>query len=289
MFLRVSDSLPEVFGIDPFAGLDLTCPPQAATVAIQLGQLAHRLMQAAKCHILPAPALAPDPPTLSDVLAGLRRAAEHFTARSGDVRVPFLWTDPAAFRSGAIGRTLAGAALPGHAVEGFLVLVAEAIEGCLIHVARQSPIRVAAPVVGDLQPGGPYLVLALCEPSGHGHVSLTCAHAVAVLDWRRFIPIASNLERDVLRALVYLQEALDLHGTECSILRDMPLRSGDPIRYRLTIRSPGMAPREITFALATADLPEACDGNDNRSEVVVSLRTWCDGTFMAWLVRALAD
>ena len=87
MFLRVSDSLPEVFGIDPFAGLDLTCPPQAATVAIQLGQLAHRLMQAAKCHILPAPALAPDPPTLSDALAGLRLDGDLGATLSGAARL----------------------------------------------------------------------------------------------------------------------------------------------------------------------------------------------------------
>src|SRR3546814_7206393 len=54
---------------------------------------------------------------------------------------------------------------------------------------------------------------------------------------RRFVPVSTSLDRDVLRALEHLQVALDAHGAECAIRRELPFSGTAPIQITLSLRS----------------------------------------------------
>lgn len=285
------------------AGYRLPALPIPETVGEQLGRLLTALMHEAGCHFVPAPAQAPDPPSLGSALDALHGASGAFDAGMNDGLAPMVWTNPSALRSGEIARRLSQNQSTGGSGQGFLVLLADDIVGPLVYLPRQSPIRVAMPVNGDLRPGGPYLVLVLCEFAGAGLAQLVEAYAVAVLDLRRFVPICANFVRDILRALLHLQATLDAHGCECTIAREPPLGPGGYDHVLLTLTPRGEPARSVRFAInPSADMgrvpvqPVAVQPGPGQpgptgtdpDTFVATQANWEDGTFIAWLMHALS-
>ena len=284
--MKTEQSQPVIFGVETWPDFTIAHGASPPPIAAQLAQLSEQLMLAANCHILPAPARAPDPSTFKRALSELSAALAGFGSRAHASQAPLFWTDPAALASGEITRVLSNALQPGEPAQGFLVLIAEAISGSLIYFPRRSPIRVSTPVSGDLQSGGPYLVLVLCEAETPGRVALTGAHAVAIAEMERFMPVANDLERDIVRALIHLQIALDAYGIECDIRRDLPAPGNGMVHFCVNIRLPGMLPQHFGFAIAPNGWSsEALDGRA-RAEFVVTKQEWHSGAFIAWLIGA---
>ena len=262
-------------------------PGRLKPIGAQLGELLGHLMHSANCHIIPAPAQAPDPPSPAMALAALRRASELFDTGPGRGLASSLWTSPSVLRSGEAARQLQAAGTPGESMQGFLALLADDVAGPLIYPLKWSPIRVAAPVAGDLGLGGPYLVLALCELTATGHATLTGAYATAIYEARRPVPVGGGLVRDVLCALVHLQEVLDAYGTECRIERAYPFIAAGDVQLALSIASHGDILRRVRLAVHMSPGVQSLPPGDSPPDFVVTPANWQDGTFMAWLVRTL--
>lgn len=283
--MKTDPARPDIFGVETRSDFAMAFSGSPPPIGEQLAQLSLKLMLAADSHIIPAPARAPDLPTLAGALTQLRGALAGFGARGDPAQAPLFWTDPAALGSGEITRALSNAVRPGEPAQGFLVLIAEAVAGPLIYLPRRSPIRVSAPIAGDLRLDGPYLVLVLCEAAVPGRMVLTGAHATAVAEVRRLLPVASDLERDVVRVLIHLQSALDAFGMECDVIRELPALDDRLVHFAVTTRFRGGSLRNFCFAVAANAGTSAVRDGSGRAELVVTDRAWRDGTFIAWLIR----
>lgn len=95
----------------------------------------------------------------------------------------------------------------GHAPQGFLTVFAKAFKGSTIFPAGSEPItianRVQSPSVRSNPITGPYLVIIVMGeyPEAHGYAPLR-AYAQPVYSGVRFMPIESDFERHVLKALL---------------------------------------------------------------------------------------
>jgi len=120
----------------------------------------------------------------------------------------------------------------GHAPQAFLALFAHKVRGQTIHVAGADPVvvanRVQSPSTRDEPVGGPYLVLVVAGqyPEAHGYAPLR-AYAQPIFSGHRFMPVASEFERSLLRELLRLRGALDRDGVDLVIER--------PVFDRLTM------------------------------------------------------
>lgn len=108
----------------------------------------------------------------------------------------------------------------GHAPQAFLALFAQKFRGSTIHAAGCDPVilanRVQSPSVRGNPICGPYLVIVVVGeyPEAHGYAPLR-AYAQPIYSGRRFIPVDSDFERDVLRALLKTRLSLDRQGGIC--------------------------------------------------------------------------
>jgi hypothetical protein len=135
------------------------------------------------------------------------------------------WTHAQALHSRRVFASLRALARQwprGHAPQAFLALYAHKVRGATIHVAGAAPVvlanRVQSPSIRDNRIEGPYLVLVVIGeyPEAHGYAPLR-GYAQPILSGRRFIPIESDFEREVLRALINLRTPLDRRGAEIHI------------------------------------------------------------------------
>src|SRR3546814_20177397 len=93
--------------------------------------------------------------------------------------------------------------------------------------------------------GGPFLALIRCEATADGRAQAVKACAMPIYHARRFVPVSTSLDRDVLRALAHLQLALDAHGAECAIRRELPFSGPVPTQIPLSLSLPGPPHRQI--------------------------------------------
>ena len=254
-------------------------------LALQLAGLGHALLDAAKAHSIPAPALAPDPPTIMSAFAALHGAGMALSGRP-PMCTARLWTGLAPLRSGAIRQNLMNDRARGSRRQNILVLVADGFDGPLIYCAGQSPIRVEHPVAGNPSAQGPYLVFALCELTARNRFTLVAAGAIAVLAANRLMPVSGDLERDALRALLHLQETLDASGVECRVERHLPKGQDRPARLSLVLGRSGERDRTLSFAIFIGGdrTPLSGPGDD---DLTLNMASWCDGSFMAALAVRL--
>lgn len=276
-----------LLGIELLPDMSRPHSPAPAPRELQLARVSRRLMEAAGCHIVQAPACAPDPPTCEGALLELQNAMAQFRSHAASAQSPALWTDPSAQGFREIRLALARMAQPREAAHGFLALIAEAVDGPLIYLPRRSPIRVKAPIAGDLRISGPYLVLVLCEAAAPNRIVLTAAHAVAVADRRRLLPVGSDLERDIVKALIHLQAALDGYGVECHIVRE-PFRHGDAAgQFCITNRYRDKLVSEVRFVVSeSGHVKPGLSGSASTGSLVTG-KEWRDGTFIAWLIESV--
>src|SRR3546814_12566092 len=88
---------------------------------------------------------------------------------------------------------------------------------------RSQPLRIRDGIeIAPETAGGPFLALIRCEATADGRAQAVKACAMPIYHARRFVPVSTSLDRDVLRALAHLQLALYAHGAECAIRRELP-------------------------------------------------------------------
>src|SRR3546814_16233430 len=95
---------------------------------------------------------------------------------------------------------------------------------------------------------------------------------------RRFVPVSTSLDRDVLRALEHLQLALDAHGAECAIRRELPFSGTVPTPLTLSLSLPGRTIREIRLRVTGHDRPDPAAGHPPPTHFLVTSTNWAAGT-----------
>jgi hypothetical protein len=157
---------------------------------------------------------------------------EALTAAAGKVEIApgielgrALWTHAKALhskRAYAGIRELARTWPRGHAPQGFLTVFAKGFRGSTIFPAGSDPISVAnriqSPSVRGNHIKGPFLIIVVIGeyPEAHGYAPLR-AYAQPVFSGNRFIPVDSEFERSMLRALLGARYALDREGIDIAI------------------------------------------------------------------------
>lgn len=133
-----------------------------------------------------------------------------------------LWTHGGALHSNRayVGiRQLARQWPRGHAPQGFLTLFAQDFKGSTIYPAGCDPItianRVQSPSVRGNPIKGPYLVIVVVGeyPEALGYAPLR-AYAQPIYSGNRFIPVESEFERSVLRAILAARCMFDRQGID---------------------------------------------------------------------------
>ncbi len=176
------------------------------------------LLKAARCNIIDAPAKAPDDPSVVDEFGRLNQAAHTFDVAPGVLLADHFWTHGELFRRGEVAARLRGSAHRSvERVDGFLTLYGTDVASPLLYGPNMMPFRVARSLEAPEGVPGPFVALIVCRLASNAKVEALSGYAQPVFHGRRFVPVASELERDVLRALEQLQVALDAQGVDCAI------------------------------------------------------------------------
>lgn len=148
--------------------------------------------------------------TIAEEFKALAAAAAKIEVAPGIELGRVLWTHGDALhsrRAYAGIRELARRWPRGHAPQGFLTVFAKEFKGSTIFPARSEPItvanRVQSPSVRANPIKGPYLVIIVMGeyPEAHGYAPLR-AYAQPIWSGTRFMPVESDFERSVLRAIL---------------------------------------------------------------------------------------
>lgn len=163
--------------------------------------------------------------SIGDEFRALTRVAGRIEIAPGLELGRAFWTHAQALHSKRVYaglRDLARRWPRGHAPQAFLALFAQEIRGATIKVAGCAPVqlanRVQSPSSRENRVGGPYLVLVVVGeyPEAHGYAPLR-GYAQPILSGRRFVPVESEFERDVARALFAARRKLDRAGLDVLI------------------------------------------------------------------------
>lgn len=252
-----------------------------------LALLFEELVDAAGCNLIPAPALAPDPPSIIDAFGALRAASAQYEVAPGIGLADHFWTHGADFHSGEVAARLTATARAGNAVQGFLVLHATEVRWPLLYGLKMAPIRVRNALEIDPGVDGPFLALIVCEVAPDGRAEAIEGYAMPIYHARRFVPVRCDLDRDVLRALEQLQVVLDAHGVEGTIQRIRPVPGTVETRLALTLRSEDGAAQDIHLAVdPVASFPPRI-ATGGQTDYFVTSENWADGSFVGWLEHAV--
>ena len=147
---------------------------------------------------------------------------------------------------------------------------------------KGSPLAVRDGLLGSFTAGGPYLILLECEADGMGRLAALRGFAQAVLGDGWLLPVAAELERDVLKVLLAVQERLDSQGIETRISRR---------------HSCGKLTREITFEIVEGPVAMhekviiCCESGPSvpvsaGDSFHIGSRQIADGSLVNWLLGA---
>src|SRR3546814_7819676 len=93
-----------------------------------------------------------------------------------------------------------------------LLLYAVDARSPLLYLPQRQPLRIRDGIeIAPETAGGPFLALIRCEATADGRAQAVKACAMPIYHARRFVPVSTSLDRDVLRALEHPQLALDAH------------------------------------------------------------------------------
>lgn len=126
----------------------------------------------------------------------------------------------------------------GHAPQGFLTLFAREFKGTVLKAAGCEPLtianRIQSPSVRGNLIQGPYLVIVVIGeyPEARGYAPLR-AYAQPIYSGNRFMPVESDFERVVLRAILAARRAFDRAAIDLAIEKPVfdiltPLGPGRP-------------------------------------------------------------
>lgn len=251
-----------------------------------LASLLSILIEAARCNVIDGPGKAPDDPSIIDEFGRLVGAAHGFEIAPGVPLVDHFWTHGEPFRRGEVAERLHDSGKhSAMSVDGFLALYGTDVESPILYSPNMMPFRVGQSIEMPSGIPGPFLVLVGCRLAPDGRAEAPLAYAQPIFHGRRFMPVASELERDVLRALEQLQVALDAQGVDCRIERIIAKHTRrDAATIELTISRQDSVIRTVRFAVQ-AD--ETMAPPSREIGFIVTPATWADGGFVTWLERAI--
>lgn len=251
-----------------------------------LASLLSILIEAARCNVIDGPGKAPDDPSIIDEFGRLVGAAHGFEIAPGVPLVDHFWTHGEPFRRGEVAERLRDSGKhSAMSVDGFLALYGTDVESPILYSPNMMPFRVGQSIEMPSGIPGPFLVLVGCRLAPDGRAEAPLAYAQPIFHGRRFMPVASELERDVLRALEQLQVALDAQGVDCRIERIIAKHARrDAATIELTISRQDSVIRTVRFAVQ-AD--ETMAPPSREIGFIVTPATWADGGFVTWLERAI--
>jgi hypothetical protein len=188
----------------------------------RLARLLWRLLSNAGLNIAVPYDEEPPERTIAEEFRALTGAAAKIEVAPGIELSRVLWTHGDALhsrRAYAGIRELARRWPHGHAPQGFLIVFAKAFKGSTIFPAGSEPITVANRVQspsGRTNPiKGPYLVIIVMGeyPEAHGYAPLR-AYAQPIYSGIRFMPVESDFERSVLRAILRSRHEFGRRGLD---------------------------------------------------------------------------
>jgi len=237
-----------------------------------LERLLEDLLETAGANVIPSPAQAPDGPDIVDAFGALKAASAQYDVAPGIGLADHFWTHGAPYHSGAVGAQLARTAGAGRSVQGFLALYATEIRSPLLYSEKQSPLRVSGTIGTLPDVSGPYVTLVTCEGSADGSAEAVVGFAMPVFTARRFLPVRSELDRDVLRALEHLQVSLDAHGIECTVQRIRPRTPSTVTTFNVSVCAAGGIPRYFRLAVDPAGTTSQGGDGDRSFDFTVTHR-----------------
>ncbi|HEX7952382.1 MAG TPA: hypothetical protein VF523_04825 [Burkholderiales bacterium] len=191
----------------------------------RLARLLWRLLKTSGLNLAPPVCEEPAERTIIEEFRILSSAAAKIEIAPGIELYRALWTHGKALHSKRVYagiRELARHWPRGHAPQGFLTLFAQDFRGSTIYPAGCDPItianRVQSPSVRGNSIKGPYLVIVVVGeyPEAHGYAPLR-AYAQPIYAGNRFMPIESEFERSVLRAVLDATRKFDRQGIDIAI------------------------------------------------------------------------
>ena len=191
----------------------------------RLARLLWHLLRNAGLNLVPPAAEEAIERTITQEFRALSAAASKMEIAPGIELGRALWTHGQALhskRAYAGVRALARRWPRGHAPQGFLTIFAHEFKGATVHAAGCEPIlianRVQSPSVRGNPVQGPYLVIVVLGeyPETRGYAPLR-AYAQPIFSGNRFIPVESDFERTVLRALLEARRRFDRQGIDLVI------------------------------------------------------------------------
>lgn len=251
-----------------------------------LATLLRALLQSAAANIIPAPAAEPDDASLIESFEALKSASANFEVAPGLRLSDHFWTHGSHLRNGDVTARLLDSVRvtrPGTPIQGFIALYSTHVRSPLLYGPKRMPFRVRGEVEQAVDLDGPYIALVACKLTPEGRAEAFRAFAQPIYHARRFLPVGSNLERDVFRALEGLQVALDTQGIDCTIVREMTFDEASN-RAEITIETSRRGVGLQRLRLAARPTPGAPERD---ADFVIVPSNWGDGSFVAWLDMAV--
>lgn len=260
----------------------------AGILRADLREMLHTLLAAAGSNVIEPVAVMPDP-SPAEAFGDVMAAARSFELAPGVLLADHLWDHAGDYRRGTVAEGLrATAEGRGKHLPGFLAVYATSVRSPLAYGPKRMPLRVAEDIAVPAGVGGPYLVLVSCRLLPDRTAEAVCGFAQPILSGRRFVPVFSDLERDLFEGLIGLQVALDVHGLDCTITRVLPPTSsiaGHDIH--VAIGRSNVILRELRLAVR-ADGAASDDVADSDASVyVIKSENWASGDFLKWLEREI--
>ena len=190
----------------------------------RLARLLWRLLENSGCNQV-APLSFGQEWSIKEEFAAIGRAAGKIEIAPGIELARAFWIHARPLQRNVVYGTLRGMAEKwpkAHAPQGFVLLYAPTIKGHEIHLADGYTVsianRVQSPSIRGNRISGPFLVLIVAGeyPEAHGYAPLR-AYAQPILNGRMFMPVESDFERQVLRAILDCQLGLHRRGVDLAI------------------------------------------------------------------------
>lgn len=188
----------------------------------RLARLLWRLIDIAGTNRLPPLTDEVEAASIKAEFNALTRAAAKIEVAPGIELSRAFWTHADALhsrRAYASLHQLARGWPRGHAPQGFVAVFAPNVRGHVVEVAGAQEVRVMNRVqlftFTESPMKGPFLVIIVAGeyPEAHGYAPLR-AYAQPIFSGHRFIPVNSEFERDVLRALLKTRRHLGKYGID---------------------------------------------------------------------------
>jgi hypothetical protein len=144
-------------------------------------------------------------------------------------------------------------------------------------------------IAGPIELPGPFLVLVACALTPAGHAEALRGYAQPILNGQQLFPVETVFQRDVLASLVALQRKVDRHGLDAGIERPFDKDEERFARHiELSLNRNDASLRTLRIDMVEEDLPRPAKGNAAAAQFSVSPGRIADGSFAAWLERAVS-